>query len=154
MIRRAEKKDIDGVVKMAREFAVESGYVDGLGVDFNDDAVRGYVEVMLTMPDVYGVFLDDENRGFVVGAASQYLVDPTKKMAAELAWWVSPEARGGTVAYKLMDALIRWASEVGATLVAMSAIDALDGEKVGTAYEGMGFRPAEKIYMKNVAKEA
>lgn len=65
--------------------------------------------------------------------------------ADEIAWWVEPEHRHGTLGPKMLREAEDWAISQGANMLKMVAPA---GSTVGRFYEHVGYRPVETAYIK------
>lgn len=66
--------------------------------------------------------------------------------AAEVAWWIEPEHRGGRTAYNLLCAAEEWARHRGVGCLKMVAPS--DSPNTGTFYEQLGYQAVETVYQK------
>jgi GNAT superfamily N-acetyltransferase len=68
--------------------------------------------------------------------------------ASDLALYVEPAARGGTAAYRLIEAFIRWAESKGVHAMYLGVTTGVHPEQTGRLYERLGFRPVGGFYMR------
>jgi GNAT superfamily N-acetyltransferase len=73
-----------------------------------------------------------------------------ERTATELCWFIRPEARGGSAAWRLLTQYETWARQCGAVRVQMSAPAGLSG----AAYQHRGYQPREMTYDKRLAAHA
>lgn len=100
MIRHATKYDIDNLVDLVWEYAQEFPSELAQSCSWFDD---GYIkQLLMTMIAGKGfILVDDDYRGFIAAIVSPNLWGPKLLELTELAWWVKPEYRNGTLGGKL-----------------------------------------------------
>lgn len=106
MIREANKFDIDAVVNMLKHYR-EVAPIDALKLA-NDES---YIRAMLTnILAGSGFVLLAEKEGCVIGmliaAKIPNVWNPKAVQCSEVAYWVEPAHRGGTAAYRLIEAYV------------------------------------------------
>jgi hypothetical protein len=91
-------------------------------------------------------FRNGELLGFLFGSIEEYWF--TKERGANMiVWYVAKEARGSTMAIKLLLAFRGWAQNRQATELTLSITSGLNTEKTGRFLRRMGFRPCgENFY--------
>ncbi len=133
------------VVQMGLTFHASSPYAAVFVVD--PGAVSRLVEMLLTHADA--TILVAERDGELVGMiglmAYAHLMSGAR-IASELAWWVDPQARGSSVAVRLLQHAEAWAVAHGATALHMIAPD----DRVAKLYERRGFQRVEIAYQKSL----
>ncbi len=95
-----------------------------------------------------GLIFVAEDRGRLVGMLAGYAVDEPigrTKMLEELAWWVDPEYRKGSVGYKMLRCWEEWARQAG--LEAVKMIAPAESPGVGGFLERRGYRQIETTYI-------
>lgn len=81
--------------------------------------------------------------GILLGAVGRSLLGPILQ-AHEIAWWVDPEHRGGSI--DMLKKYESWAVEQGAKLIEVKSLNIFkDVEKI---YERMGYNPIETSWVK------
>ena len=103
--------------------------------------VRAYAQEVLNNPLVFNCTL--VGKGYIIGMAAPSFLNPERKQAQELAWYVEPEYRGTPVAIKLLRMYERKALDLGCQEVTMVALEALDPLKVEAIYKRAGYRKFE-----------
>lgn len=106
MIRKANKFDIDGIIEMLIHYR-ENSSLNALR--FAND--RQYIEQMLSnILAGAGVIFVSEKDGILIGmliaAKFPNIWNPQVMQCSEIAYWVEPEYRGGTSAYRLLAAYV------------------------------------------------
>lgn len=147
-IRPATETDIEAIVTMARHFIAFAPHASIAEYDDLDLMTATHACMQ------NGLVLVAEQEGAVVGMLFGVLTGiwfaPKTTWAVELAWWVQPEARGGTAGIRLVTAFQDWAREQGAKLVAMSSLHLDHDTRVSSVLERMGFSPSEHTYIKRL----
>lgn len=149
MIRPARTGDVSAVVALCRQFFEMSGLGSRVAYD-SDSAASSFFSLLNT--DAAGVFVI-EAAGAVVGAAAAIvaplLFNLKHSIAQELFWYVDPEHRGGSDSLRLVAALERWASEHGATLMLMAALEK-SAPGVRRVYARRGYIEQETNFIKGI----
>lgn len=144
-VRTAEAGDKLIFAFLADAFLKESGY----SLTMNPDKLLANFDHSLSVPDIEIFFLEVDGSvvGMLVGAISQPLFSDDR-MATELAWYITPEKRGGREAFHLINAYEEWAESQDCSYVTMVDIDTLNSlEKV---YTKKGYTLTEKTYVKEI----
>lgn len=151
-IREMTSKDLAAAVDLCFQFIADTPYQREFGLTASRTTVTNTLESTLSSPTSIVLLAeqDGEFLGFILGMVTPWLLNDEEKVATELAWFVAPEARGGTVGVRLMQAFVEWSTELGAQLVTMSCIEEVSGEKVAGFYEKMGYSLLERAYSKAV----
>lgn len=144
MIRIAEKKDIEGILKLAKEFAGQT-------------AASRYVEkdlmFMIDQCMLNGFILVADKDGSVVGAlAGFFIASPLMGgvVFSEAAWYVTPEHRG--CGKELFDEMERIVKESDAVAIVVAA-DANEYQKVvERMYAGRGYSDIEHHWLKKLER--
>lgn len=139
MIRKATIEDVNALTEMGIKFGEASPYKDY----FTKDKVRTIADLCAQNLIDFVAFIDDQNKGMIVGHASKFLLGEVK-VATEIAWWVNPEDRKTSVGKELLEAFEQWAKDEGCKIISMISID----ETLGTYYEKCGYKLTERSYMK------
>jgi len=107
MIRQANKFDIEIIIELLKK------YRDAAPLETIKQASdKEYIEKLLTEIIVGAGFIllaekDNEIIGMVIAAKLPNIWNPKAAQLSELAYWVNPEHRGGTAAYRLIDAYVK-----------------------------------------------
>ena len=103
MIRQATKYDIDSIVEMLKHYREVSPLTQLR--EAND---REYVNRLLgtILSGLGAIFVADRGKlvGMLISIKSNNLWHPRMMELHELAYWVEPEARNGTIGYRLLKA--------------------------------------------------
>lgn len=141
-IRDATIDDFDEMVVLGREFAKVAGQpeVDKESLEYS------FLNLMEN-----GILKVAENGAIQGGAGA--LVFPAywnqhEMMAQELFWFLRPEYRGGSTALKMLISLENEAKVKGAKRLMMICLDELDGAKIASMYERLGYESQERTFVK------
>lgn len=143
MIRIANHSDAPRLVEMARAF--HAAATDGPALPFDAAMALHAAHAAIGAPDA-AIFIA-EKRGRAVGMLCAVVAGTPfgpGRLAQEFAFWIEPDARGGSAAMKLMRAYEAWAKERGAT--AAGLVDR-DGS-TARFYDRNGYKPAETHFWK------
>lgn len=141
MLRIAEPEDFDLVRSMAMEFLAMSGYESLASLD----SIDVFIKNLLSSDKTQTIILLHEDQGMLVATTSPFLFNPSLKVAHEIAWWVSPEARKNGVGKELLEAFEYWAKEkCGADICIMASIN----DKLDEFYIREGYKLYERAYSK------
>ena len=147
MIRAATHADIPAIVAMSRKFYATTDYAKHSPM--SDDAVADIAAMLIDT----GVMLVAEFDGAVVGMVGlmvlPFTFNPQRTMAAEVVWWVEPDAQGFGVGKALLQAVEPAAAARGADLVQMMTL-ATSPPQAGAMYERAGYRHSETCYTKRI----
>jgi GNAT superfamily N-acetyltransferase len=146
MIRQATAADQDRLVEMAIRFIGETRYKDVVVI--NPAQLEALVGRVL---DLGVIFVADVYDGYLVGMlALVALTHPisAEPYADELAWWVEPAYRRGTIGLALLDAGEHWARTHG--LAAIKMVAPAGASAVERCYQRRGYEAVETAYQKRL----
>ena len=143
MIRRADERDREAVRRMAENFCALAL------LPVSSSSFDRAFNTLTTSPSAI-IFVDDSGRSMLCGALVPWLLDDSCLIAQEIAWWVDPGARGGSLGVKLLNAFEDWAIACGAKFVSLSCIQHMDGDKVSRLYERKGYVFREQAWVKEM----
>jgi GNAT superfamily N-acetyltransferase len=140
MIRPAEDKDIFDVLAMCKAFWCST---QDLAYD-HDHTVKKLAHLhenhMILVAERGGVIV-----GFMIIAAADNLCSP-ELTACELAWYVSPSARGGSCGIRLLKAGEDYAKLMGCKRMSMVFMESSMPQTVKSIYDKMGYKLIETRY--------
>lgn len=142
MIRLAEEKDFDILLRMCKSFFDASGYSDRF--EYNEPDVKELVRALITDKTM----ITDGKSGMLGFILSPALMNRSQIIAQELFWWVDEDKRGGKLGLDLLKAAEEQATELGASQLLMLSLTKLNGGKVNKLYESRGYEPRESVYMR------
>jgi hypothetical protein len=145
-VRAGTAQDFLPCVLMAERFWAVAGHADS--IPFDADSTVDYFVMGLNC----GLFSVAERGGrvigFVIGVSAPCMVNRNYRVAAELAWWIEPEYRHGMDSIRLIKHIEKQAEESGCKIWSMICLESLEPEKVGNMYLGMGYKPAERSFVR------
>lgn len=141
MIRLAKELDFDEILNLSENFWESTIYDEPFDRDHALVMLRiSHESGLLAVIDCNGVV------GFCSAVMAPILGSPKAYGATEIAWYVSPESRGGSQGIKLMQFMEKIAREAGVKYFTMvSMYSSMD---VGSIYERLGYRKTETSYTK------
>lgn len=134
MIRQANKYDKTEIVEMMQAFRIESGIPQFK----NLDNPQYWDQMLANIFAGQGIIFLAEGKGLLMGLITPSLWCNKHFVLNELAWWVKPEYRGGTVGYKLLKKYIEYGEKLKQekrilfyTLSKLSISPSISYEKLG-----------------------
>lgn len=151
-IREATVDDTPRLIEMAARFLLSSHYGELFSVETTPALLATLIVNVLSMGVILVAEVDEfpTEKKTLVGMLAMVALPHVftgKKLAEEVAWWVEPEHRGGTLGPKMLRQGEEWATRNGANMVKMVAPA---GSTVGEFYEHIGYRPVETAYIKSI----
>lgn len=147
MIRNATRYDIPILTEMVRQYAKE--FPSKLAQQdewFNEQYIH---QVLMTMIVGRGfVLIDSDERGFLAAVITPNIWFPKLQELAELAWWVKPEYRHGTIGGKLWLAFDKKAEEMKRSGRIQYIKTSLTVGSPAIDYEKRGYKKLETAYLK------
>lgn len=141
----ADESHLDALVRMAHRFLSADGpYVGRFTVD---DAKVSALAAQMIGPQHLALLAMQDARP--VGMFGMFLFDHPitgEAIAAELCWWMEPEARGGKAAIQMLRMAEAWARARGASAIEMIAPD----ERVASFYSKVGYERTDVHYRKTL----
>jgi len=150
IIREAITTDFDQIVAMARTMRMESPRFSR--VAFAPEKVYELAAGLTTSEDGV-VFIAEDDEGVLLGLYAGLLVPyffSHEYYASDLALYVKPEYRGSTLAVKLVQAFVVWATKKGVREIAPGVSTEVGTETVKMLYEALGFRVGGHLFLKDV----
>jgi N-acetylglutamate synthase-like GNAT family acetyltransferase len=148
MIRKANKFDVDRIIEMLINYREQSPLnVLRLAND------REYIEQMLSniLAGVGVIFVSEKDGvliGMLIAAKFPNIWNPQIMQCSEIAYWVEPEHRGGTTAYRLIAAYVSECEE----LKKSKQIDFYTVSKMSNSpnlkYDRFGFEQLEQTWVR------
>lgn len=149
MVREATLDDVPQLVEMGVRFITETSYVSHVPVrreQIEERAAR-FVEGPNSVVFVH------ERDGVVNGMIAMFGTPHLwsgEIIAAEMVWWVEPEARRGLAGARLLRAAEQWALDIDAVRLVMIA----PNSRMEEFYERAGFEKVEVSYEKVLTRRA
>lgn len=145
MIRLATQEDYLDLMLLSKEFLREYDTKYSIDLTVLSESIKSMIE------DENFLVLVLEKNGRVEGLLCAACGSPffsKDKVASELAWFLTKEARGQKESTLLLDGYEEWARFMGCKFVTMVDIDSLNNLR--PLYESRGYKLTEKTYVKEV----
>lgn len=137
MIREATVSDIPALLAMGEKFAEKARLTDHVGYD--PASMEATFRAMIER-DEFCLFVGE--CGALGGMVAPHPFNHAQPIADELFWW--SEGREGL---RLLEAYEEWATARGA-VVRMTALEAVNPERMKRFYERRGYVPLERAYVR------
>lgn len=145
MIRDALSKDIPQLLLMCEAFWKEGAPFEEYDERHTLDKLKQYLDMF----PFYVSEVDGKLNGMMILVYSDALCAPIK-FAAELAWYVVPEARRGGIGIELIKNAEARAIEDGCQAISMAYMTKNMPDVVKSIYEKLGYRESERTYLKRL----
>ena len=145
-VRIATESDLFDLLVLGREFSMEASEMHRWDKDKTELAI---INAIRSDTSEIFVLLDDRQntQGFLFGVLTEPFMSH-KKVAMELAWFVTKGFRGNRGSLKLVDAFESWGKSCNATSLIMSDINGVTDLK--KFYEKRGYHVVETTYIKEI----
>lgn len=147
MIREANKYDMPELLQMMRDYSTQTPVPALQAAAAHDEA--HVANLMMQMMAGRGfVLIDNESRGFIAALITTNVWCPEVYELHELAWWVKPEHRNGTVGGRLWKEFDRLATDLiddGRIDVAVTAVMA---NNTWIDYTKRGYSPMQATFFR------
>ena len=147
MIREANKHDMPQLLQMMRDYSTQTPVPALQAAAAHDEA--HVANLMIQMMAGRGfVLIDNESRGFIAALITTNVWCPEVYELHELAWWVKPEHRNGTVGGRLWKEFDRLATDLiddGRIDVAVTAVMANNS---WIDYTKRGYSPMQATFFR------
>lgn len=138
-----DREDALELLKIGEQFMKESRFGNGT---YNAEKVWTILDATLRYPDRYFIAYDSDFRGLILLMISEHYFS-TDRFCSDLAFFVTPEARGSTLGPRLLKEGIKWAEGCG---VKEFTIFHNAGFPLTKFYEGMGLPKVGEIFSKDM----
>lgn len=146
MIREATESDFDAITKLASEFWQHTMFDD----EFCCESVYNMVSTCHENELLFVAEVDQEIVGFAAGIVGALLGNGAVKVGTELAWWLNPEHRGGSIGIKLLKAIESKAQLLGVKYWNMAFMCSSMPDEVERIYQKLGYTKAEVVYTRRL----
>jgi GNAT superfamily N-acetyltransferase len=148
MIREANKFDVDGIIKMLKNYRAAAP-LDVLKYADDEEYIgRMITEIIAGMGFVLVSEKDEQLTGMLICAKIPNIWNPKTHQCSEVAYWVEEDHRGGTAGYRLMNAYIEkceeWKRQGKIHFYTMSKMNNSPDLK----YQKFGFEKLEETWFK------
>lgn len=148
MIRELRVEDIPAVIRLARMMHTEGAFAF---LDFSTEKMARLFFHCVESDD--HLCLVAEKDGELVGGYMAYITPyyfGNDLLAQELALFIAPEYRGGSLAVKMTKRYMKWASDRGVKEIMAGASMGIKSDKVRSLYERLGFETIGFIFKKRI----
>lgn len=112
MIRQANKFDIDAIIGMLKQYR-EVAPIDVLRYADDEEYIKRLLtEIISGMGFILLAEKDEIAIGMLIAAKIPNIWNPKIMQCSEVAYWVKPENRGGTAAYRLIAVYVEKCEEL------------------------------------------
>lgn len=148
IIRNATIKDIEPIVKLIHNF-----YMEGLkecGMSFRIDTLIKTINMYVTEKQTIVAERDGELVGIISGNVAKSIFDEDQIIAQESMWYVNEENRKGKVGFKLLKEFEKQVKYLGASIVSMINLSAVNDDRMSRYYKRIGYNKVETHYLKEL----
>jgi GNAT superfamily N-acetyltransferase len=143
MIRIANKFDKTEIIQMLRMFRLESNIKQYQHLD-NEEYIDYLLDQIL---NGMGIIYIEEGKGMIIGLIAPVIWCNKHYALHELAWYVKPEYRNTTIAYKLVKAYIEFGKQLKENKrVILFTLSKLP-DTPSLNYEKLGFKKIDENWM-------
>lgn len=149
MIRLANPRDKNRVIELLRDSRIGAGFASGEGFTFPfDPAYAARLFVQHTTAAHCACFVLDSGgtaQGVLMVVAFNHPYGPVR-VSKDTMWWIDPAHRGGTAAFRMLDAFEVWSAAQGCAFSGIAGM----GEDPAIAHllARRGYGAAEVHYLK------
>jgi len=136
-IRQGDTDDILSLIDLGRAMHEESPRFKDM--DYDEEKL---LNLGVNLAEQGGIFLAEKNGkpvGMVLGMVTEHFFGHDL-MATDLAVYVHPDHRGGTLVVRLIKKFEAWAFSMGAKIVSMGVSTEVDAERTSQLYKRLGYR--------------
>lgn len=149
LIRWMTIEDLSIAIAMGSSMHKESWFSE---FDYADEKLQGLWDITETYPDMYCKYVAEDKGelvGMFVGMCAEHYFG-YDKIASDLLLYVTPEARGGTAAPRLIKAYEKWALASGAKEIHVGVSTGVNEDRTVKLYEKLGFNSKATLLRKRV----
>ena len=129
--------DVPTLIELGRVMHQESPRFRGL--DYDEEKL---MQLGANLVNQGGIFLaekDGKPLGMILGMVTEHFFGHDL-MACDLAVYVHPDHRGGTLAVRLIKKYEAWAFSMGAKVITMGVSTEVEADRTGQLYKRLGYR--------------
>lgn len=154
-LKLATIDDIDRLIVAAHKAYTVSPYLKL--VTFDPNRITTMIHTLVNLGYNHSIILyaeDNDTKGIIgiLAATSTFTLVGLEPIAAELMWWVSPEAKKTRLALQLVKGLEFWARKLKLTGIAMSNMENNYTKSTEKFYSILGYRRTESTFFKSLEK--
>ena len=142
MVRQGEARDLQDIVRMAREFWKHTIFDE----EYDPYMVEAMAQNCMDQGLMAVLDIDDSVRGFACGVAGPLMASAEVLSGTEVAWWVDPEHRSGKNGIQLLIELEKMAKNQGVKYWSMIFMESSMPDKIEGIYQKMGYNKSETSY--------
>lgn len=148
-IRKANKTDLPGITRCARDFFQYADFAK-YNLVLDEPSFEATVQKHMERGVVL-LLVDDDNtvRGGIAGAPSPWGFNSAVTIMLELFFWVDPEYRGLS-AFRMLKEFEKASRSLGVDKIGMIAVNTYLADAVGKMYERTGYKLLESFYIKDM----
>lgn len=141
-IRNASILDIEPAIELGRAMHAESWFS---AMPYDPEHLRALLPKVIARGFFVVAYEGGELVGFMLAVVAPSWFGPAIT-TGDLALYVIPEKRGGSLAARMVKRYIDWAMAIGASDITIGVSTGVDPERTGRFYEGMGFTHVGGVY--------
>ena len=129
--------DVPTLIELGRVMHQESPRFRGM--DYDEEKL---MQLGANLVNQGGIFLaekDGKPLGMILGMVTEHFFGHDL-MACDLAVYVHPDHRGGTLAVRLIKKFEAWAFSMGAKVITMGVSTEVEADRTGQLYKRLGYR--------------
>jgi len=129
--------DVPTLIELGRVMHQESPRFRGM--DYDEEKL---MQLGANLVNQGGIFLaekDGKPLGMILGMVTEHFFGHDL-MACDLAVYVHPDHRGGTLAVRLIKKYEAWAFSMGAKVITMGVSTEVEADRTGQLYKRLGYR--------------
>lgn len=133
-------------IEVGRRLHGESQFRDE---PYDEAKIMALFEATLVSPSTHYIAYDSEYRGMIIMGINEHYFSRVK-WAADYCLFIVPEARGGSLVVRLIEAASNWAYSQGASWIRIDHNTGISPEKAPTLFNKLGFDLAGYIFTKEL----
>lgn len=134
------------ILELGKKFHMESRFKHE---EYNPERVWSLLQKIQTYPSHYFIAYDDQFRGLIAMVRMEnYWSGETT--AQDLAFYVSPEARGTPIAVRLERAAREWAQQIGATEMIIYHNTGIESDNAPALFSRLGYNKQGYIFSREI----
>lgn len=117
--------------------------------DFDAEKCWSVLDATVRFPNKFFIAYDDQFKGFIIMAIQEHYWSH-HKWASDLVIYVVPEHRGSSLAFRLVKAAEKWATECGAQEMTILHNTEINTDAGVQFFNGVGYRTVGNILTKDL----
>ncbi len=146
-IRQATLDDIPMLMEMGKRMHQESPRFRMM--DFSEDKCRQLGEALIPSGSIFIAEKEGEAVGMMIGFITEHYFG-YDLMASDLAVYVVPEHRGGSLGVRLIKVFEQWAEDNGARVITLGISTEVEAKRTLGIYEKLGYATKGYITTKEI----